>query len=372
MKKSVYLLMTFAAVFFTSCEPMEDIHEEVNAAIDAEPNIGIVELSLVEDDYTGDVEDGGLGLDDAYFTSLDAANAAIPGFLDARYPVLGKGSIASVNVEIAEPLSSDPVEYEVTAEDYSAQGLKYGNFDRDSHIQTFLNTKYSDAEEGTLVELTYKWYQSGETTTRTNTFVLTEGVWNQVLVLERDQYKEMGEAYPNFDNRAEAIQKVKVFLNENMPYAAVGSNLAVLFKVHIGGGNTESYVKTFTFDGTSWSGSFNSVLQFGHNGTGWEPDNTIVYNFLPQDYVTVGDALLSKYPDAAANVKRYASFEIRNGYTNEWTDEMFVEAVAVILNKIHPDAEDGQKYVVNVTTYAGTYGTKSVSVIKENGEWVAY
>lgn len=371
MKKHIYFLMTFAAVLFASCEPMEDIHAEVDAAIEAEPNSGVVEYTLVEDDYTGDEEDGGLALDDAFFTSFDQANELLPGFLSRLYPVLGDKSIASVTVEVAEPFNAtSSVEYEVTLEDYTAQGLRFPNFSRDTEIFAFLSAKYPDAEEGALVELTYVWHLGGgQTTTLTTTFLRVGGAWEEILALDRDDYRAMGEAFANFDTREEAIQKIPVFLSQMMPYAMSGDSQKVLFEVYQGGGNT--YLKTFTFDGTTWQGSFQSVLQFGHNGEVWEPDNTIIYNFTPQDYVTVGDALIEKYPSPAANVRQYASFEIRDGYTNEWTEAMFVEAVAVILNKINPSAEDGQKYVVNVTTYSGSYATKSVSVIKQGGVWVA-
>ena len=36
MKKLFYLLMMFLGLAFTSCEPMEDIHEEVDAEIEGE------------------------------------------------------------------------------------------------------------------------------------------------------------------------------------------------------------------------------------------------------------------------------------------------------------------------------------------------
>ncbi|MDX1603426.1 MAG: hypothetical protein R3209_10155 [Salinimicrobium sediminis] len=375
MKKSVYFLMTIAAVLLSGCEPMEDIQEEVNAAIDAEPNFGTVEYVLTEDDYTTSVEKGGLGLEDEFFTSLDAANAAIPAFLNERFPVLGEGSIANVTVVIENPNFevTNFTEYEVTSEEYKELGFKYGNFDSADDMVKFLDYKYPDAAEGDAVELTYEYY-AGSTSTRTTTHVYNGETWMEVVTLTKEDYTEMGERFPNFSNREDAIADLSNFLRLRFPYAQEGDTKTVMYARHIGGGKTVKNLETFTFDGTKWTAPgalVEQTLQFGHNGTTWEPDNTIIYNFAPGDYAVVGDALLSVYPEPAANVKRYSSFEVRTGYTTAWTDEMFVEAVGIILDRIDPNAPEGQKYVVNVTTYSGSYSTRSVSVIKQGGEWVA-
>lgn len=367
MKKLVYLIILILGVTFTGCEPMEEIHEEVDARLEQETaNAGTVAITLTEEDYEE------LGVDNPYFTSFDEANDVLPDFLAEEYPVLERGSIANVTAEVAEPFDSslNNEVYEVTSEDYDEMGLKYGNFDNQADIFVFLNLRFADAEVGTLVELTYEWY-SGSTQTVTNNFIKTgEDSWSQVLVLEKEDYQAMEEAYANFDSRKEAMQKLPIYLNRLYPYAAVGDTEDVLFEVHIGGGDTDSFLKKFTFDGTRWQGSFVTTLQFGHNGGEWEPDNTITYTLTPADFTYIGEQLADVYDDPAWSAGNYNNFDRRKGNRNYWSDEMLLEAVGLVLDRMHPSAEEGQKYVVSFDIYDGSAGTESISVIKQDGLWI--
>ncbi|NJX17437.1 hypothetical protein HC176_18360, partial [Tamlana crocina] len=51
MKNSIYLLMMFLGVAITGCEPMEDIHEDLDARLDARSIEGMTEYTLTDDDY---------------------------------------------------------------------------------------------------------------------------------------------------------------------------------------------------------------------------------------------------------------------------------------------------------------------------------
>ena len=141
----------------------------------------------------------------------------------------------------------------------------------------------------------------------------------------------------------------------------------------IGGGETVKQLAEFTFDGNSWTAPGNTIqttLQFGHDGTVWEPDNTILYTLKPADYAAIGEALADEYPDPAWSVGNYNNFDRRVGNRNYWSDEMLVEAMNVVLERIDPNAPEGQKYVVTFDIYDGSAGTESLSLIKQDGEWV--
>lgn len=344
---------------FTSCEPMEDIHERIGSDIDRTV-VGQANVVLEGDDYAefGDDEVE----ENEYFNSIEQANQLIPDYLSATYPVWGSGSIANVEVNMLNPeytqqTVEESFEYEVTEEDYEALEFRFPNFSRESHISQFLDYKYPDAESGTVVELTYDYYSGGSTTTRTTTHVLVGDDWEEALTLERSDYIEMGESYPNFSSRADAVADLGVYLGRMFPYAQPGDTRAVIYDLHIGGGNTIEIVETFTYNGDRWTAPnevISTVLQFGHNGSEWEPDNTIVYTLTAADYAMVGNS-------------QYGNF-------NYWDEDDYEEAfekIVTILETRFPDAEPGQKFVVNFLGYAGSVSTYTERIIvNENGEFV--
>lgn len=575
MKKTIYFLMMFIGLAITGCEPMEDIHEEVNAELEARSIEGVAEVRLTEDDYTEDVEDGGLGLNFPNFSSLDEARALIPTFLENNYPVWGEGSLALVTFdlydpvvveehtvpasgyeviglddnyfsgmdEIAEYLSyqfpqadngsfveltyrtiPEEIEYEFNDDDFDLIGLEladvysepaasaaqYNNFDRregrdaywsnemildainvvlsenfdDVEGQTYQvsyaiydgssgvesmdvmfdgnsyvragatiyeltsadfdligeelgdtypapaanaaqynsfgvvedsNTYWSDsmileainivlqeqfptAAEGDEFVVNYKVF-TGSTTVPTSTsvilnggqyvvddtppavstivetsvFAYTNGDWGTPLALPRSVYQEeFAQRYANFDDEETAGFYIARYIEPMFPYAQEGDYVAVAYNFYNGERTVTNYANFVYRDG-----EFNYVpsvveetLQFGHDGEGWEPDNTIVYNMTEADYAAVGEALADEYPDPAWSVGNFSNFDRRVGNRNYWSQDMLVEAMNVVLDRIHPGAEEGQKYVVNFDIYDGSAGTESLSLIKEEGEWV--
>ncbi|MFD2517202.1 hypothetical protein [Salinimicrobium flavum] len=369
MKKSIYLLMMFAGLVFTSCEPLDDIHDEVDAELDARPTVGTAEFTLTDEDYEF------LNRDYGNFDSPEQAGDSIPRLLKNKYPVWGKGSLATVTFDVYNPAVKvgSFVSYEVTEEEYKELGFKYGNFDSADDMIKFLNHKYPEAKTGDAVELTYEYY-AGSTSTRTTTYVFMNGAWEEAVTLERADYTAMGESYPNFSSRNDAIEDLSTFLKLEYPYAEAEDTKAVIYALHIGGGKTVKQVEIFTYDGAAW-GSPGSVvettLQFGHDGTAWEPDNTVVYILGPADFTFISDELGDTYDDPAWSAGNYNNFDRRFGNPNYWSDDMLVEAMNILLNeKVAPNAEEGQKYVMVFAIYNGTAGTEQLSLIKQGGVWV--
>ena len=91
MKKLVYL--SIAMLFFLmACEPMEDIHEEIDA-IDT-PVVGEEEYTLTADDYES------LELEGDFFETEDQARDLVPDLLAEMYPYWGRGSSVLVNYNL--------------------------------------------------------------------------------------------------------------------------------------------------------------------------------------------------------------------------------------------------------------------------------
>lgn len=345
--------MMCIGVTLTSCEPMEDIHAEIDEVIATDPLVGTLEYTLTEDDYTA------LDLENDYFASIDSANILIPTYLEETYPLWGNKSLASITANVANPLLEvdEAVTYTVTEGDYSELNFKYGNFDSADDMVKLLNHKFPEAETANAVELTYEYYSSGERTTETNLFVRTQDTWLQPYIFTDEDYTEMGQGrYKNFSNRGDAESIIPNFLKLKYPYARKGDSKTVLYDLHIGGGNTVEILQKFTYDGLQWStpgGVLEMVLQYGHNGTTWEPDNTIVYTLTPADYELTGNS--------------YPNF---NYWDQDDYDAAF-EKIITVLETRFPEAEVGQKFFVYFVGYSGSPATYSVNIIvNEDGEFV--
>ena len=66
MKKIVYLLVSLVLVFSSCNPPLEDIDAALEEATKLDGVVGDVSYTLISEDYTEDVEDGGFGFSNEY------------------------------------------------------------------------------------------------------------------------------------------------------------------------------------------------------------------------------------------------------------------------------------------------------------------
>ena len=130
----------------------------------------------------------------------------------------------------------------------------------------------------------------------------------------------------------------------------------------------------FIFENGKWSvvpSVKTQTLQFGNIDGIWIPDNTIKYTLSGDDYTFIGNLFfrchsIPRLWGAAAGLLRYPDFD-----TRDWKPEMILEAMNYLLDqKVAPNAEEGQKYLLTYATYDGSNGTETISLIKTGGEWV--
>ena len=355
MKKVIYVLIVMvAAVLTTSCNPMEDIYERLDAQDDA--IVGETELELSDDDYDD------LDLSYGNFNSVDDAKSMIPGLLSDKYPVWGDGSLATVTFKWYNPIKTYDAEI-YTLSDFEHNeitGNTYGNFDRDYHIYDYLDATYPNPSEGDFYSLRYNFYSGGEVTL-TDGFAYEDGEWTKFTGFTEDQYSAMGEGYPNFSSEDEADAKIPVALIDVFKFdpKEAGDIVLAMYELYVGGGVTESYTSAYVFDGTSWS-KYNNVanetIKFGHDGSTWVPDNTIKYTLTAADYDLVGNGF-------------YGNFDVRAGKGEE-SEEVRLEKINTILLNNFPSAAEGQKYVVAYNIYNGANGIWEMKVILDGGVYV--
>jgi len=367
MKKLIYSFAILALVF-TSCNPMEDIYEELDAT---QENIITGEASYTLTD--GDYDD--LDLSYGNFGSIDDAKTELPAFLSNKYPVWGAGSLVNVTFKLYHKKNDEKslTVYEVTSQDYADNGHNYGNFSSQDDITDFLNVKFPNAAHRELVSLTYKYYSSGSVKTLNDGFILVDGVWEKSLGFTDEDYEAMGESFPNFSFEDEAFQKIPIYLKEKFKYddKQAGDIEGIMYKLYVtdvddvdGDGRTDdrttySYVAFFIYDGMNWSKYENVIdesIKFGHDGNTWVPDNTIKYTLTSADYALVGN-------------DRYGNFDVRAG-RDEADEQVRVDKISTILLHNFPNDEEGQKYIVTYNIYNGANGVWTLAVIKQGGAYV--
>lgn len=355
MKKIIYLLI-FVTVFFASCNPMDEVYEELGSQ--EQVIAGDANFTMNDDDY------GNVGNDDVKknksFVSYEQAESLIPMLLTSKYPVWGEKSSAKVSFAIDRlNYLKDKVSYEVSDSDYQELGYRYGNFSSSGHMLSFLKWKYPNATRGTFVELTYKYY-NGSVSTLTENFVYTDE-WIATKTLGYDDYRAMEQRYSNFSKFSDAeflIGRYLGTLSENA-YAKEGDVKNVIYtytyKNSEGVRKFKDVLVAYTFKDGVWMLNSNTI-QFGHNGTKWEKDNTIKYTLTNADYALVGN-------------DRYNNFDVRSGKGEETVEARLAKINTILLNNF-PDAAEGQKYLVSYNIYNGSNDVWQMSVIKQGSEYI--
>jgi hypothetical protein len=353
--KKIFLLLTVFSMVFASCEPMEDIYTDLDATETV--IVGEAEITLTDDDHN-DLTGNSFG----NFGSIAEAKTMIPGYLNDKYPVWGKSSGVKVSFKYYNKVStfSENVYALSDAEHNAITGKSYGNFDKSYHITNFIDDKYTSPEEGDFVSLRYRFYAGGEQTL-TDGFSYTGGKWNKITGFTADEYKAMGESFPNFSSHDEAAAKIPVTLVDLFKFnpKSEGDIVSAMYELYKGSGVTKSYTSNFIFDGTSFS-KYNNVkgetVQFGHDGNTWVPDNTIKYTLTAADYALVGN-------------DRYGNFDVRTGKDEETVASRVAKINTILLNNFPNDAE-GQKYIVSYNVYNGANAVYTTDVIKTGGAYV--
>ena len=347
MKKFFNLLSMFLALVIVSCNPMEDIHDEIDAELDSQLAVAEADYVLTEDDYEE------LGQSFPNFSSLEDARTLIPALLSDLYPTYGAGSILNVGFDLYDPLRV--TDYEMTASDYALIELDNEYFTGMGEITDFLEAKYPQAEEGEYVRLTYD--------------ITADEI---VYELDADDYdligEELGDVYPDpapnaaqfntFEIREDRdsywsmdmiIEALGVVIEEN--YGAVAGQLYNITYATYNGSRAEETIK-LRFDGNTFAAV----------------DTGVSYELDSDDYQYIAAELSEEYPEATASMAEYGNFEKRTSVY--WEDEMIEEALNILLMREYPDAEDGDMFEVTYDVYDGEDKTETMSMIKSGDEFV--
>lgn len=162
MKNTFYLLTLLLGFTFFSCEPMDDVYEDLDANAESSDIAGTADFVLTDEDYEA------LDLGFGSFDSEEEAKELLPGFLTEKYPYWGKGSTALVGYNLyvgeAEGVSDfvDSEQYQLSNNDYASLGNNangfYPNTSVESDLVTVLNANINNPSDGQIVLAKYKQY----------------------------------------------------------------------------------------------------------------------------------------------------------------------------------------------------------------------
>ena len=408
--KKILLYFLGLGLVLGACNPMDEIYDEIEAT--DYPTVKSLEITLADDDY--DLAGGNV----AKFKNFSSSNTAeefMPIILDAKYPGLGKGSIAQVTYAYyrggLEYLNflTDAESYELTTDDYDSMGEdsgqpgRYNNFSSstppEDYLPAFFAAKYPDAAEDDLVFVTYKYY-SGSVETRSEYYGFDGSVWAAVEVelpdgvmvytLTGDDYDSMGEdsgkpgRYNNFSGSIPPEDYLPTFLSLKFPYAAEGDKIATVYRYYAGGGVTETRADEYSLSNGAWE-AYSSVIQksdqFIHTGAdGWLFDPSVVFTMSSADFQLmvdyVNDTHGSQYLDSYGTAEfyygagsYYSNFDMRE---TKWNDSVFGSAedavkegiAAALLPSKFPNAVAQVSgvdvmYVVTWAYYDGSNGERT-------------
>ncbi|OEY73707.1 hypothetical protein [Salegentibacter salarius] len=348
MKKSFNLLLMLLGLVVVSCNPMDDIHDEIDAELDNQLAVAEADYVLTEDDYDD------LGQSFPNFGSVEDARTLVPTLLSDIYPTYGAGSIINVEFDIYDPLRIN--DYTLSASDYELIGLDTDYFSGNGEITDFLEAKYPQMEEGDYVSLTYD--------------ILAE---EKAYTLNDDDYDFVGEEfegdYPGPAGNAAQFGSFDVretsdnYWSEDMIVDALGAVISenygdvsgqkynVTYDVYTGDPETRSM--TIQFDG-------NTYISVG--GTAYEISDA--------DFDAIGDEFATDYPGPAENAARFGSFDVRESSDNYWSEAMILEAINFTLMEAYPNAAEGDQFIVSYAIYSGFVSTQVTNVILSGGEYV--
>lgn len=348
MKKSFNLLLMLLGLVIVSCNPLDDIHDEIDNELDSQLAVAQADYVLTEDDYDD------LGLNFPNFSSEEDARTLIPTLLSDLYPTYGAGSIINVGFDLYNPLRIES--YTVASSDYALVDLSADYFTGRDDIIDFLDEKYPQVQEGDHIELTYNILAEEIAYTLT---AEDFDVIGDELAAEYPDPASSAAQYSNFDRRDDR----DAYWSNEMIVKALGAVISENFGDLAG----QKYNMTYAiYDGSS--GTESMTVQF--DGNAYVSVGGMAFNFSDADYDAVGAEFDDVYPGPAENVARFGSFDVRSTSDNYWSESMLLEAINFILKSEFTDAADGSKFVVSYAIYNGSVGTAITNVVLSGDDYV--
>ncbi|MBI9056900.1 MAG: hypothetical protein JEZ01_03910 [Labilibaculum sp.] len=402
MKKILYMASIFA-LLFTSCDPMEDVYDEVDKANADElaDQKFFSDKTLITNGYELTEADFALSSNEdvakyknfsKYATAADnladiLTNKKLYGEAGIEYTVIYnfyRGSLSYLGdyLDFLEELAAID-SYTLSTADYDSMGTgndepgKYNNFSgstpAEDYLPNFLLGKYPDAVDGDELAITYKFYD-GSVSEITEFWAFDGSVWAEssksapevpsdveIYELVSADYDSMGAPgkYNNFSSSDAPESYLPNFLGQKFPYALEGDKIAPIYKYYDGG--VESRMKEYTLTDGVWveySSTIDASALVAFKDKAWvfvppikfiksEKAATEQYTLVDADYALVGNG-------------NYKNFDVRDGKGE--ADEAVVIAKLTMILKANFELVVGNVYEVTYDIYDGANGTATMKL----------
>ncbi len=394
MKKILLSGFLGLSLIFSSCNPYEDIHDQLSNDIELKTESDAIptEISL-----------------DSTYATLEEAEVSLQKYMTVTYPSANKfteGKVTEIEYNLGLVVDAPDVivseKYVVTDADYELVGNgKYKTFSKyddtageypigtpvdnilDAKIDQILKVAYATPAEGNRVEVEYEYYD-GNTVTKKVVYAFTSGVWERysnpdvvVYQLTDADYEAMGApgAHHNFSSSVPQEDYLPRFLEINYAYAQTGDAVNIIYYYFLGkvDGSYKSEYRavTYVFEGTSWKQvapldtTIRHKSKYKYTEGVWKLSKAVVIILTDADYELVESG---KYHNFAYYDNRPGEYPKDSG--NEF-DNVMMEKIRVILEKNYSDlVHEGSEVIVHFNYYDSGNSVENVTIIFEGGVWV--
>jgi hypothetical protein len=385
MKKILSLILLGTTLFFTSCDPLDDTYTEVGQA----PYTKDMQFTLNTANYQSLRGTSGVNAyvyNNFYFKSEVEASQFIPIYLNRNFTHLDNKSSAEVGYNLlvfpfVNNTVSTRINYTVENSDYALGGARFTNFDRFSQIETFLKVKYPTAVEGTLVNLTFTYFNGSSLPTSrtiTDAFYFKNGTWyDTYLVSDTDYVSVDRDRFKNFTSADEALLPgfFDKFLKAKFTGSKVNDIAFVSYIYRISSNNQE--VKAMRFNGVNWEEvtanvTIPQVLAFSKKNGTWIANLATKYTLIRADYDAIADNTAAGSAAAKANLKSFGNFNVQSaGSPTYWPEDQIILGLGELIKVKYPTAAAGDKFEITYQAFTGSVGTFKITLeLQANGSFI--
>jgi len=366
MKKYLIITTIIAALFFSACNPNEELYKEHDEAIDNAYSEDI-EYVLTSSDYQAAsnfaMEDAVTEEDSTYagyiktfesFNSHYTASDYVPAVLSENFAALNNNSTAQItynnyneDFNFEENYFGDIESITLTNANYAELGFT-NCFTEGTNVANILPDFITNQNLETDIIYAKVTYLYPDVNTKVADFYIYDGTsWSKaddsyIVVTEAD-YAAMGNPGPgshnNFSDDYPAENYLPALLNNKYPYAQASDFKFVIYDYYSGSASTFGRKMVYNSSWEFYSPAEAITSQFVHIGTGWIFDPTVMFTISADDYQIivdyVGANIGSEYVSSYGNNEYYTgasayygNFDIRVSKRRSEVPQDFPESMS--------------------------------------------
>ena len=320
MKKILFLTVLAFGFIFNSCEPMQDINDELDKALDAEnaQALFLKDLLIAPSAYILTDEDYELSSNESVsnyknFSGYDLPKDFLPEILNKKFTAEDAQSMLVSYNFYSKPYTDKDNAYEISSDDYNSMGQGYGNFS-DEDVAEALIAKLFDRviyadEAGAEKTAEYTLYAKYVTRyIQVNADGTSEeaSYTSDAVEVTDAIYEATGNGnYKNFYRIGDALEDLA-------QYAADNGTAPVVYAALVYGNYLDTYI-VYMYNGTNWVAK-QSVMPVSE-----ELNYALDANDIAQSYWWADPAIkiMLGGDDYAlfSTTSKYGNFDLRSGNT---------------------------------------------------------